>query len=138
MLYEVITPAGVNLDAEFSVWQAKLSGCAEKPDISICIEMTYLEQISRLQTQFALVPSEGPIAYACSQPALPVSVTFFATPLPTVVVRLDGETRMAYLHPDGGGIHYVGADLGFTEQRGAAQIQWDQRQLSCRQQPADH
>lgn len=128
-------PAGVDLAGELASWQAKRTACAEAPDISVCIEMTYLEQISRLQAQFALVPSEGPIAYACAQPALPLSVTFFATPLPTVAVRLDGDTRLAHLHPDGGGIHYVGSGLTFTEQRAAAHIQWDQRQLSCDQQP---
>ncbi len=127
-------PADVDVAGELAAWQVQRDACAEVADISVCIEMRYLEQISRLQAQFALVPSEGPIDYACEQPALPLRVTFFATPLPAVAVRLDGETRLAYLHPDGGGIHYVGPGLGFTEQRAAAQIQWEQRQLSCRQQ----
>ena len=78
-------------------WKAKSGGPAfltatwQATNVRECVEGNYRIRISELQAKYRLVPSKGPVFFACeNNPANELVATFFETDPPTVAA---GEGR---------------------------------------------
>ena len=123
----------VDLQKDHQSWLARHDECMKDKDLKMCLELSYMERLSELQSQFDLVPKEGPIHYQCGADKHDVWLTFYATSLPAVIVKNNDQYREAFMGPLSRGVKYTSHELTVVERKQAATIQWDDKTLECQQ-----
>lgn len=126
---------GVDVAGEQASWQAGLASCRQQNDIKMCLEFAYLKRIAQLQAQFALVASEGPIAYRCEGIEQPLVLTFYATNPPLLAFKQGSQDTLAWMMPTSGGVNYEGEGVNFLERKGGGELTLGKRRHVCVQQP---
>ena len=123
------------LKAEQRGWIKGRDDCWKSDDRRACLETEYRRRIAELQARYRLVPSRGPVTYACENGAAnEVIVTFFETDPPTLVAERGDGTSLLFRGP--GGV-YQGRNESFREEQGKARITWgsDAKEMSCAARP---
>lgn len=124
----------VDVDRDQKLWVTHHDQCVHDRDPWMCMELSYMARVSELQSQFNLVSRDGPLVYHCDQQQPDVTLTFFATDLPTVVVVYKNQHKEAFMGPMSHGTDYVSGELKVTERKQGATIYWDkQTTLNCTQ-----
>lgn len=121
-----------NVEKDQADWLQRHDQCISDKDLKMCLELSYMERYSQLMAQFEMVPKDGPLAYQCGDDK-DVQLTFYATDLPTVIVRYHNEFREAFMGPLSKGVNYTSHNLKVTERKLAATIYWDDKTLQCDQ-----
>ncbi len=114
-----------------SEWLSRHDQCLKEKDLKMCLELSFLTRYSELQSQFELVPKVGPLAYQCGDSKIEVS--FYASDLPSVMVRYQDQYRLAYMGPLSHGKEFKSHNLTFIEGKKSAEIHWDGNVLKCQQ-----
>ena len=127
------SPYHVDLQKDQQSWLSRHDMCMKDKDLKMCLELSYMERLSQLQAQFELVPKEGPIHYQCGTDKQDAWLTFYATILPTVIVKYNGQVRSAFMGPLSRGVKYTSHELTVIERKKAATISWDDKTLECQQ-----
>jgi uncharacterized protein len=97
-----------------------------------CVEGNYKIRISQLQATWQLVPSKGPVFYACEgNPANEVLATFFETDPPTAQLERGDKTVTVWLVPAGSGSKYEGQNVELWTKGQDASVTWLDKQLKC-------
>ncbi len=84
-----------------------------------------------------LVPTKGPITYACTSPAAEheeVTATYADTDPATAVLERGDQTVVAYFIKSAGGPRYAGPGVTFSDRSGNVQITWQGITLKCHEQ----
>ncbi len=123
----------VDLQKDQQSWLSRHDECMKDKDLKMCLELSYMERLSELQSQFDLVPKEGPIHYQCGPEKQDVWLTFYATSLPAVIVKNNDQYREAFMGPLSRGVKYTSHELTLVERKQAATIYWDDKTLECQQ-----
>ncbi|GAA4495815.1 hypothetical protein [Pseudaeromonas paramecii] len=133
-MQELAQVGGTELERSHDHWFQRRNACAQRQDIHRCLELIYAERMIELDWRYhrERIVAQGPIPYHCPEGELAVS--FLATEPPAVVVQQDAVSELAFLHPDGMGVHYRGVATNVDEQKGAARIQWQGQWRQCQQQ----
>jgi len=133
-MQDLAQQGGTELEHSHERWFQRRNACGQRQDIHRCLELTYAERLIELDWHYhkERIAAQGPIPYLCPQAEL--AVTFLATEPPAVVVQQGEVSELAFLHPDGMGVHYRGVATDFDEQKGAARIQWQGQWQQCQQQ----
>lgn len=130
-----LTPSYDHVDVtkDQDKWQKEHDDCIKARDSWMCLELSYIKRISELQSQFNLVPKDGPLLYDCDHQAK-LTLTFYATELPTVVAVYQDQHKEAFMGPDSKGHDYKSDELKVTERKGGATVYWNQGlTLTCTQ-----
>jgi Uncharacterized protein conserved in bacteria, putative lipoprotein len=127
------SPYHVDLQKDQQSWLSRHDNCMKDNDLKMCLELSYMERLSQIQAQFELVPKEGPIHYQCGVDKQDAWLTFYATILPTVIVKYNGQVRSAFMGPLSRGVKYTSYELTVIERKKAATISWDDKTLECQQ-----
>lgn len=127
------SPYNVDLQKDQQSWLSRHDTCMKDKDLKMCLELSYMERLSQIQAQFELVPKEGPIHYQCGTDKQDAWLTFYATILPTVIVKYNGQVRSAFMGPLSRGVKYTSHELTVIERKKAATISWDDKTLECQQ-----
>ncbi|WP_024870697.1 lysozyme inhibitor LprI family protein [Tolumonas lignilytica] len=114
-------------------WLDRHDNCMKNKDLKMCLELSYMERLSELQAQFELVPKEGPIHYQCGADKRDAWLTFYATTLPAVIVKYNGQYRDAFMGPLSRGVKYNSHNLTVVEGKHIATLYWDDAKLDCQQ-----
>ncbi|WP_321405931.1 hypothetical protein [Tolumonas auensis] len=122
-----------DLQKDQQSWLTRHDNCMKDKDLKMCLELSYLERVSELESQFELVPKEGPIHYQCGSDKQDVWLTFYATQLPAVIVKYQDQYREAFMGPLSRGVKYTSHELIVEERKQAATIHWDDKTLDCQQ-----
>lgn len=123
----------VDLQKDHQAWTLRHDNCMKDKDLKMCLELSYMERLAELQSQFELVPKEGPIHYQCGAEKQDVWLTFYATSLPAVIVKYHDQYREAFMGPLSRGVKYTSHELTVTEHKQAATIVLDDKTLECQQ-----
>ena len=123
----------VDLQQDQQSWLSRHDNCMKEKDLKMCLELSYMERVAELQSQFGLVPQEGPIHYQCGSDKQDVWLTFYATQLPAVIVKNNDQYREAFMGPLSRGVKYTSHELTVVESKQAATIHWDDKTLECQQ-----
>ena len=123
----------VDLQKEQQSWLSRHDNCMKDNDLKMCLELSYMERLSQIQAQFELVPKEGPIHYQCGTDKQDAWLAFYATILPAVIVKYNGQVRSAFMGPLSRGVKYASYELTVIERKKAATISWDDKTLECQQ-----
>jgi uncharacterized protein len=123
----------VDLQKDQQTWLSRHDQCMKEKDLKMCLELSYMERLSQLQAQFELVPKEGPIHYQCGADKQDAWLTFYATPLPAVMVKYQDQYRSAFMGPLSKGVEYTSYELTVIERKKAATINWGDKTLECQQ-----
>ena len=108
--------------------------CWKSDDKPVCIREEYQHRIVELQARYRLVPSIGPVFYACEgNRANGVVVTFFETEPPTLIAECGDSTSLMTIQRSASGTRYEGRNESFWEHQGEARIQWgyDAPEMTC-------
>ena len=127
------SPYHVDLQKDQQSWLSRHDNCMKDNDLKMCLELSYMERLSQIQAQFELVPKEGPIHYQCGTDKQDAWLTFYATILPAVIVKYNGQVRSAFMGPLSRGVKYTSYELTVIERKKAATISWDDKTLECQQ-----
>ena len=127
------SPYHVDLQKDQQSWLSRHDACMKDKDLKMCLELSYMERLSQIQAQFELVPKEGAIHYQCGTDKQDAWLTFYATPLPAVIVKYHDQVREAYMGPLSRGVKYASYELTVIERKKAATISWDDKTLECQQ-----
>ncbi|WP_027966307.1 MliC family protein [Halomonas halocynthiae] len=122
------------LKAEQRGWIKGRNDCWKAEDQSECVAYAYQQRIAELQASYQLVPSKGPVRFACDgNPANEVIVTFFETEPSTLVAERGDSVSLMYLQPSASGSKYQGRNEMFWEHQGQATIVWgyDAPDMQC-------
>jgi uncharacterized protein len=123
------------LKAEQRGWIKGRNDCWKSPDNRQCVKDAYLQRISELQARYQLIAGTGPIVFVCNaNPADQVTVTFFPSDLPTLIVERGDSVSLMYQQPSASGTRYQGRNEIFWEHQGEATITWgfEAPELHCR------
>jgi len=120
-------------------WKAKSGGPAfltatwQATNVRECVEGNYRIRISELQAKYRLVPSKGPVLFACeNNPANELVATFFETDPPTARLERGDQTVTAWLVPAASGTRYEGQNVEFRTKGQDATATWLGAELNCR------
>ena len=127
------SPYNVDLQKDQQSWLSRHDTCMKDKDLKMCLELSYMERLSQIQAQFELVPKEGPIHYQCGTDKQDAWLTFYATPLPAVIVKYHDQVRSAFMGPLSQGVKYTSYELTVIERKKAATISWGDKTLDCQQ-----
>ena len=98
-----------------------------------CVEGQYQLRISELQALYQLVPSKGPVFFACEgNSANEVVATFFESELPAARLERGDRTATAWLVPTGSGSKYEGQNVEFWTKGDEATVTWLDENLKCK------
>jgi uncharacterized protein len=101
-----------------------------------CVVGSYQLRTAELQAVWQLVPSKGPVFFACeNNPANEVVATFFETDLPSARLERGDRSVTAYLVQTGSGARYEGQNVDFWTKGDEAQVTWDGSALACQVRP---
>ena len=120
--------------AEQRGWIKGRDECWKSDDKPVCIREEYQHRIVELQARYRLVPSIGPVFYACEgNRANGVVVTFFETEPPTLIAECGDSTSLMTIQRSASGTRYEGGNESFWEHQGEARIQWgyDAPEMTC-------
>ncbi|MGO4526894.1 MliC family protein [Microvirga sp. 2MCAF35] len=126
------------LRAEQRGWIKGRDDCWKSDDRRGCVEGEYVRRIAELQALYRLVPSIGPVAFACDgDPSKQVVVTFFKTDPSTMIAERDDSVSLMVVQPSGSGARYQGRNESFWEHQGVASITWGYNapEMHCRKVP---
>jgi uncharacterized protein len=113
---------------------AFLTASWQATDVRDCVEGQYQLRISELQALYHLVPSKGPVFFACEgNPANEVVATFFETDPPTARVERGDRSVTAWLVPTGSGSKYEGQNLELWTKGDEARVTWLDEELKCQE-----
>jgi uncharacterized protein len=113
------------LQAEQRGWVKGRDDCWKSDDKRRCVEDAYRSRIVTLQARYRLVPSTGPVFYACDgDPRNEVVATFFQTEPPTLVAERGDRSSLMVLQPSASGARYQGRNESLRENQGEASITW--------------
>ncbi len=113
------------LQAEQRGWVKGRDDCWKSDDKRRCVEDAYRSRIVTLQARYRLVPSAGPVFYACDgDPRNEVVATFFQTEPPTLVAERGDRSSLMVLQSSASGAWYQGRNESFREQQDEAAITW--------------
>jgi uncharacterized protein len=119
-------------------WKAKagspvyLTASWQADGVRACVEGSYRIRTSELQATMQLVPSKGPVYFACEgNPANEIAATFFATDPPTARLERGDKTVTAWLVPTASGSKYEGQDVEFWTKGKVATVTWLGTQMEC-------
>ena len=127
------------LKAEQRGWIKGRDDCWKSDDTKRCVQDAYGRRIAELQATYRLVPSTGPVVYACDgDPRNEVTVTFFPTDPPTLIAERGDGVSLMFLQPGASGTHYQGRNETFREHQGATTITWgyDAPEMRCEKKAA--
>mgnify|MGYP001814765265 CR=1 FL=1 len=126
------------LTAEQRGWIKGRNECWKSEAPRTCIRDAYVHRLAELQARYRLVPSTGPIFFACGDaPGSEVVATFFRTAPPTMIAERGDSVSLMYLQPSASGSRYQGRNESFWEHQGEASITWGHGapQMRCRRNP---
>ena len=113
------------LQAEQRGWIKGRDECWKSSDRRACVEEEYGRRIAELQARYRLVPSIGPVSFACDgDPRNEVVVTFFQTDPSTMIAERGDSVSLMYVQPSGSGARYQGRNESFWEHQGVASVTW--------------
>ena len=113
------------LKAEQRGWIKARDECWKSADSRRCVEEQYKLRIAELQARYRLLPSTGPVTYACDgDPRNEIIVSFFQTQPPTAVGERGDSVSLMYLQRTGSGAKYLGRNETFWEHQGEALVTW--------------
>jgi uncharacterized protein len=113
------------LKAEQRGWVKGRDDCWKSDDRRGCVEDAYRLRIAELQARYRLVPSKGPVFYACDgDPRNEVVATFFRTEPPTLIAERGDQSSLMVLQPAASGARYQGRNESLWEHQGEATITW--------------
>ena len=102
------------LRAEQRGWIKGRDDCWKSDDRRACVEGEYQRRIAELQARYRLVPSIGPVTFACDgDPRNEVVVTFFRTDPSTMIAERGDSVSLMYVQPSGSGARYQGRNESF-------------------------
>lgn len=132
------TAGGTNarLAAEQQAWVHAREACLSSSAVRTCVDSSYARRIAEIQATSLLVPTKGPIAYACPRPdgsSDQIEVMYADTDPPTAVLVRGEKTVVTYLGPSGSGARYVAPDVIFWEKGGEATVTWGGTKSICRE-----
>ncbi|EIM25841.1 MliC family protein [Microvirga lotononidis] len=123
------------LQAEQRGWIKGRDECWKSDDRRGCVEGEYVRRIAELQARYRLVPSIGPVTFACDgDPRNEVVVTFFQTDPSTMIAERGDSVSLMYVQPSGSGARYQGRNESFWEHQGEALVVWGYRapEMHCK------
>ena len=126
------------LKAEQRGWIKGRNECWKADDKRRCVENEYQQRIAELQAKYRLVPSIGPVFYACDgNPSNEVVATFFQTDPPALIAERGDQVSLMYLQPSGSGTKYQGRNESFWEHQGEATVTWgyNSPEMKCAKKP---
>ena len=126
------------LRAEQRGWIKGRDDCWKSDDKRACVEGEYQRRIAELQARYRLVPSIGPVTFACDgDPRNEVVVTFFQTDPSTMIAERGDSVSLMVVQPSGSGARYQGRNESFWEHQGEAAITWGYGapEMRCRKVP---
>ena len=132
-------PAGgtsSRLAAEQQTWVREREACLTRTAARACVDSAYVRRIAEIQALSLLVPTKGPIAYACPKPdgsSDQIEVMYADTDPPTAVLVRGDKTVVTYLGPSGSGARYLAPDVIFWEKGGEATVTWGGTKVVCRE-----
>ncbi|ESQ13308.1 MAG: DUF1311 domain-containing protein [Thiohalocapsa sp. PB-PSB1] len=106
-------------------WIKGRDECWKSDDQQGCVQDLYQRRIAELQARYRLVPSTGPVFYACdNHPANAIVVTFFASQPPVLIAERGDQSSLMYRQPSASGAKYQGRNESFWEHQGQAMVTW--------------
>lgn len=126
------------LKAEQRGWIKGRNDCWKAGDRRACVEEQYRLRIAELQARYRLVPSIGPVRFACDgQAANELTTTFFETDPPTMIAERGDEVSLMVGQPAASGARYQGRNESFWEHQGEARVTWGYGvpEMTCRKAP---
>ncbi|MBA1158474.1 MliC family protein [Microvirga mediterraneensis] len=126
------------LRAEQRGWIKGRDDCWKSDGKRACVEGEYQRRIAELQARYRLVPSIGPVTFACDgDPRNEVVVTFFQTDPSTMIAERGDSVSLMVVQPSGSGARYQGRNESFWEHQGEAAITWGYGapEMRCRKVP---
>lgn len=126
------------LQAEQRGWIKGRDECWKSDDKRGCVEGEYQRRIAELQAQHRLVPSIGPVTFACDgDPRNEVIATFFQTDPSTMIAKRGESVSLMYIQPSGSGARYQGRNESFWEHQGEALVTWGHGapEMRCKKMP---
>ncbi|MDQ2101689.1 MliC family protein [Azospirillum isscasi] len=126
------------LKAEQRGWIKGRNDCWKAGDRRACVEEQYVLRIAELQARYRLVPSTGPVRFACGgAPGNELVATFFETEPPTLIAERGDEASLMYGQPAASGARYQGRNESFWEHQGEARVTWGYGapEMTCRKAP---
>lgn len=126
------------LRAEQRGWVKGRDDCWKSDDRRRCVFESYRYRIAELQARFRLVPSTGPVTFACDgTPRTDVIATFFQTDPPTMIAVRGESDSLMVIQPSGSGARYQGPNESFWEHQGEASVAWGYGapEMRCRKLP---
>lgn len=113
------------LKAEQRGWLKGRDDCWKAAEARACVESSYQRRTAELQATYRLVPSTGPVRYACGEAAGDeLRATFFRTEPPVLIAERGGARALMYQAVSGSGARYVGRNESLWEHQGEALIRW--------------
>lgn len=113
------------LRAEQRGWIKGRNECWKSDDKRACVEESYRQRIAELQARYRLVPSRGPVAFACDgNPANELVVTYFETDPPTLIAERGDRVSLMYRQPEADGTRYQGRNETLWEEQEKVRITW--------------
>ncbi|KUJ84183.1 hypothetical protein AWR36_000240 [Microbulbifer flavimaris] len=113
------------LKAEQRGWIKGRNECWKSDNRRACVEESYHQRIAELQARYRLVPSKGPVFFACDgNPANELVVTYFETDPPTLIAERGDRVSLMYRQPSASGTRYQGRNESLWENREGVRITW--------------
>lgn len=126
------------LKAEQRGWIKGRDDCWKASDVRACVVDAYQLRMEELQARYRLVPSRGPVTWACDgNPANQVVVTHFETHPPSLMAERGDQTSLMRLQPAASGTRYVGRNESLWEHQGEATVVWGYQAAEMRCVPAN-
>lgn len=132
-----VTPPPVWFTAEQQAWIKQRDDCWKSTDQRACADSAYTLRIAAIQATSLLVPTKGPVVYACPRADGShdeVQAMYADTDPPSVVLERGDKSVVAYIARSGSGAKYAGANVTFWEKGGDVQVTWFGTSLKCREQ----
>ncbi len=130
-------PPPVLFTAEQRGWIKERDDCWKSTNQRACVDSAYTLRIAELQATNLLVPTRGPVIYACPRPdgGRDEIVAMFAQTNPRSVVLQKGDRSIvAYGTGSGGAVMYRGANVDFRVKGSEAQVTWFGTATTCHEQ----
>jgi uncharacterized protein len=122
---KAVTEHPPRLKAEQRGWIKGRNDCWKSTDRRKCVEESYRTRIAELQATYRLVPSIGPVTWACDgDPKNEVVVTFFKTDPATLIAERGDQVSLMFVQPSASGTRYQGRNESYWEHQGEAVITW--------------
>ena len=102
-------------------WIKGRDACWQATDLTRCVRDQYIERISELQAQYALVKPTAQAALACPEERVYVA-RFFDTPAPAMIIEGGPSTLLLWQKKAASGTRYEGANTLYWEHHGDAEF----------------